>query len=237
MDRLPDEARGLDGFEMQDIPDDAKHCVDFAAFELDYWPQLPRAITSQLPLSLVFAEIMGVIKGSASSCGSLDALSYEEYLHRSSRVAPAFTLESERSLVYEAFERYEVLKRKRHEVDYVDRVIDILRAIQTDPTLQRMLSSLTDEFYIDEVQDQRCVDILLFLHLLKDSRGFHAGGDTAQTISQDSNFRFPISRHCCTSISRELAALRTAKHTLRQQCSSLSRITVLTMELWRWHHS
>ncbi|KAL8718323.1 MAG: hypothetical protein Q9225_004520 [Loekoesia sp. 1 TL-2023] len=180
----------LSRFDILDDLSDVGHCVDFEAFKLDYWPQLPRNITSQLPLSLVYAEIMGVIKGSASSINSSDALNYEEYLHRSSRIAPAFTLESERSLVYEAFQRYEVLKRGRCEVDYVDRVVDVLQAIQTDTTLQRMLSSVIDEIYVDEIQDQRCVDIKLFFHLLKDSRGFHAAGDTAQSISQDSNFRF-----------------------------------------------
>lgn len=170
--------------------DDIGHCIDFATFELDYWPKLPRMVTSRLPLSLVYAEIMGVIKGSATSISSLNALTFEEYLQRSSRIAPTFTLEPERILVYQAFERYEALKRIHQAVDYADRVVDILRAIQSEPTLQRMLSSIVDELYIDEVQDQRCVDIALFLHLLKDSRGFHAGGDTAQAISQDSNFRF-----------------------------------------------
>ncbi|KAL9029644.1 MAG: hypothetical protein Q9196_002143 [Gyalolechia fulgens] len=190
MHRVSREGHGHSGSPEGNRVDDIGHCIDFATFELDYWPKLPRTVTSQLPLSLVYAEIMGVIKGSATSINSLNALTLEEYLQRSSRIAPTFTLELERTLVYQAFERYEDLKRDRQAVDYADRVIDILRAMQTEPTLQRMLSSVVDELYIDEVQDQRCVDIALFLRLLKDSRGFHAGGDTAQAISQDSNFRF-----------------------------------------------
>ena len=59
-----------------------------------------------------------------------------------------------------------------------------------------------------EAQDQRCLDIALLLHVVKDARGFHLGvpismssqriiltsnpaGDTAQCISMDSTFRFP----------------------------------------------
>ncbi|KAL8933685.1 MAG: hypothetical protein Q9216_006254 [Gyalolechia sp. 2 TL-2023] len=190
MHQVSYEDNGSSGSKEGNRVDDTVESIDFAKFELDYWPRLPQNVTSQLPLPLVYAEIMGVIKGSATSISSLNPLTLEEYLHKSSRIAPNFTLESERTLVYQVFERYETLKRGRQAVDYADRVVDILRAIQTEPSLRRMLSSVFDEIYIDEVQDQRCVDITLFLHLLKDGRGFYAGGDTAQAISRDLNFRF-----------------------------------------------
>ncbi|KAL8646450.1 MAG: hypothetical protein Q9210_006135 [Variospora velana] len=168
---------------------DSGGCVDFSAFKQIYWPKIS-AGTSRLPLPLVFAEIMGVIKGSASSIDTLGPLSLDDYLNASSRIAPLFILATERTEVYRAFEQYEKLKRLRSEFDYVDRVIDLLRATRTDPTLQKMMASSIEELYIDEIQDHRSIDIALFLSLMRDSRGFHVAGDTAQAISQDATLRF-----------------------------------------------
>ena len=164
--------------------------VDFHAFKIDYWPHFSPALTKGLPVHLIFAEIMGVIKGSASSRESLESLRYEEYLRRSCRLAPTFVLEAERSRVYEVFKMYEKLKLELGGVDHVDRVIKLLRAVRRDPSLNQLLRSTFDEVYIDEIQDQRCLDIELLLSFIKDGRGFHFAGDTAQAISQDSTFRF-----------------------------------------------
>ncbi|KAI9731582.1 MAG: hypothetical protein M1834_004702 [Cirrosporium novae-zelandiae] len=165
--------------------------VDYYAFKLDYWPRLPSRLTKDLPIELVFAEIIGMIKGSASSRASLIPLCREEYFERSCRLAPAFTLASDRERVYEIFEKYEALKAKWGDVDFVDRVVRVLRAMREDHVLRQHLRSTFDEVYIDEVQDQRCLDIEMLLSIIKDPRGFHLAGDTAQTISQDSTFRFP----------------------------------------------
>ncbi|OCL09185.1 hypothetical protein AOQ84DRAFT_221144 [Glonium stellatum] len=183
--------------------------VDFHAFQLDYWPKFPGRLTKGLPIELVFAEIMGVIKGSASSRTSLAPLRREEYFTRSCRLAPAFAQASDRASVYEIFEMYEALKVGWGDVDYVDRVVRVLGAVRGDSMLRRHMGSVFDEVYFDEVQDQRCLDIELLLSIIKDGRGFHLGeplhssylfpqahfhpsaGDTAQSISQDSTFRFP----------------------------------------------
>ncbi len=164
--------------------------VDDYAFQLDYWPRISHALTKDVSVSLVFAEIMGVIKGSTSSRDSLAPLLREEYLTRSCRLAPNFVLEEERSRVYDIFEMYEILKTERGDVDYVDCDVKILKAVRRDPSLKRVLRSTFDEVYIDEIQDQRCMDIELLLSFVRDGRGFHFAGDTAQAISQDSNFRF-----------------------------------------------
>ena len=164
--------------------------VDFYAFKVDYWPRFPQTLTKGLSVNLVFAEIMGVIKGSVSSWESLAPLSCEEYLTRSCRMAPTFVSEAERLYVYDIFGLYEKLKVERGDVDYVDRVVRMLRAVRRDSSLRQLLQSTFDEVYIDEIQDQRCLDIELFLSFLKDGRGFHFAGDTAQAISHDSTFRF-----------------------------------------------
>lgn len=133
---------------------------------------------------------MGVIKGSSSSGQSLAPLTRQEYLDRSCRLAPVFAVEDDRSLVYDIFERYEDMKQEHQDVDNVDRVVRMMSAIRRNTSLRQLLESAFDEVYIDEVQDQRCVDVQFLLQFIKDSRGLHFAGDTAQAISQDSTFRF-----------------------------------------------
>lgn len=164
--------------------------VDFYGFKVNYWPRFSPSLTKGLSVHLVFSEIMGVIKGSESSRDLLTSLSRTEYLHRSSRLAPSFTLEAERARVYDVFESYEALKHKFGELDYIDRVVKLLRATRHDSSLLQVLRANFDEIYIDEIQDQRCLDIELFLKIARNPRGFHFAGDTAQAISQDSTFRF-----------------------------------------------
>jgi len=164
--------------------------IDFQSFRLDYWPRFPAALVRNLPTELAFAEIMGVIKGSISSRATLKPLSRKEYLELSSRVAPTFTLESEKSRVYDVFEKYHALKLRRQELDGVDRVIKLIRAVRENQRLKNYLEVAFNEIYIDEVQDLRCLDIELLLSIINEGRAFHFAGDTAQTISQDSHFRF-----------------------------------------------
>lgn len=170
--------------------DEPPRFVDFQSFKLDYWPRLPATLTAKLPVELAFAEIMGVIKGSLSSRETLDPLTRNEYLQLSSRLAPAFTLETEKSRIYDIFEKYQALKLHRHESDDVDRVVKAIMAVRENQNLQDYLGASFDEIYVDEVQDLRCLEIELLLSMVKDGRAFHLAGDTAQTISQDSHFRF-----------------------------------------------
>ncbi|KAL9045188.1 MAG: hypothetical protein Q9214_001735 [Letrouitia sp. 1 TL-2023] len=174
------------------LPEDEhpKQLIDFETFKTVYCLHLPSDITKKLPIVLVFAEIMGVIKGSTASRKSLSPLSRSEYLQQSSRLAPTFTLDSDRSSLYEFYETYESYKKQKNGFDYVDRVINVLKAIRKDEQLRETLSKAFDEIFIDEVQDHRILDIEMLLEIVKDSRGFHFAGDTAQTISHDSSFRF-----------------------------------------------
>ena len=129
--------------------------VDYQSFQLDYWPRFSHTITRGLPVALIFAEIMGVIKGSASSRQSLAPLQRKEYLTRSYRLAPGFVSEAERSRVYDVFESYESLKASRAELDDVDRVVMILKALREKSSVERLLKSAFDEIYIDGLCDHR----------------------------------------------------------------------------------
>ena len=135
--------------EREGIIDTSRTVVDYQSFELDYWPRFAQNITKGLPVALVFAEIMGVIKGSARSLESLAALNQEEYVARSRRLAPTFVLDDERNRIYAIFESYETLKTSRGEVDDVDRVVNVLKTMRRDANVKALLESAFDEIYID----------------------------------------------------------------------------------------
>lgn len=164
--------------------------VDFKTFRHKYWPHFPPDVTRGIPPQLVFSEIMGVIKGSNYTCENLGFLQARDYENLSVRIAPNVTSREARVRVFRMFEMYEKLKQQAGNVDTVDWVVCLLRKLRTNPNLRSYLASRVDEFYIDEVQDLRCVDIALLLTLGNDPRAFHFGGDTAQGISQDAVFRF-----------------------------------------------
>ena len=133
---------------------------------------------------------MGIIKGSVHTCKTLKFLELHQYLELSTRGASNATSDLVRAKIFEIFERYEELKLEEGEYDTIDWVIRLLQQIRGNPNVRSLLASCMDEIYVDEVQDQRPVDIALMLELGHDPRGFHFGGDTAQGISQDSVFRF-----------------------------------------------
>ena len=169
----------------------AAQIVDFHTFELEYWPKLAGLLSEKhISVELVFAEILGVIKGSRQSMTTLRPLSEQEYLELSVRLAPNFSSEAERRSVWAVFHKYQALKLQRGETDGVDYVVGVIRKIQADAGFRSLVAATFDEVYVDEIQDLRCLDIELLLTLVNDGRAFHFAGDTAQTISQDSHFRF-----------------------------------------------
>ena len=180
---------GRDRFLDLQLQRDAQS-VDFYAFKLYYWPKFPPPLVKNLSVELAFAEIMGVIKGSIFTIKTLKPLPRDEYLNLTSRVAPMFTLQSEKSQVYDVFEKYETLKFSRREQDGADRVVKAIAALRQRQNVRALLGAAFDEIYVDEVQDLRCLDIELLLNIINDGRGFHFAGDTAQTISSESHFRF-----------------------------------------------
>ena len=146
---IADRSTGLSEGESRTKRHRKPQLVDFYAFKIDYWPKFPGKLTKGLPIELVFAEIMGVIKGSASSRTSLSPLCREEYFTRSSRLAPAFARADERARVYDIFEIYETLKAEWKDVDYVDRVVRVLGAVRRDHMLKRHMGSVFDEVFFD----------------------------------------------------------------------------------------
>ncbi|KAF8461600.1 hypothetical protein BDZ91DRAFT_736591 [Kalaharituber pfeilii] len=164
----------------------AGELVDFTIFKAAYWPKMG---ASKLDPGLVFSEIMGVIKGAGSSKNGFRPLSRDEYIARSPNLAPSFPSQSERELLYSIYENYERMKKQRRDHDSIDKVMSVLNAV-SQPSMKRRLYDILQEIYVDEVQDQRAIEIELLLHLVQNPRGIHFAGDSAQCISNDSAFRF-----------------------------------------------
>ncbi|KAI9892526.1 MAG: hypothetical protein M1814_001483 [Vezdaea aestivalis] len=170
--------------------DEIERLVDFSSFKINYWSRFPPSLIQKVPTELAFAEIMGVIKGSKLSRETLAPLSEIEYSQLSSRLAPTFSNQTDRSRLYEIYQKYERLKSARGELDDIDRIVSLLRSFRQQPALLDYFAMTLDDIYVDEVQDLRTIEIEILLSLLEDGTAFHFAGDTAQTISQDSTFRF-----------------------------------------------
>lgn len=127
----------------------SQRVLDFRIFKNEYWCRFPSTITKFLSADLVFAEIMGVIKGSIGSGDALGAVSLEQYLNTSSRSASTFTTESERGQCYDLYERYEKYKTEQGDIDQVDRVIALLKAIKSTPSFDDTLKQSFHELYVD----------------------------------------------------------------------------------------
>ncbi|KAF8539048.1 hypothetical protein BDD12DRAFT_981228 [Trichophaea hybrida] len=135
----------------------------------EYWRRLPGILTRRIPADMAYVDIMGVIKGSASLDTNLEPLSRDVYTAKRWKLAPNFTKEIERNAVYSLYESYEKIKQKRGEIDDTDRVIRIFKSLRESPELQEDVVRLLHEIYVD-------------------------AGDTAQSISKDSLFRFATAK-------------------------------------------
>ncbi|KAI6046365.1 hypothetical protein EDC04DRAFT_2598161 [Pisolithus marmoratus] len=138
--------------------------VSYEVFVNMYWPHFAQYLTKGRDPWLVFGEIMGIIRGSEKSLefddGSLDK---KTYCGLPSRSNPTFS--GQRESVYAIYEAYSKLKRQRQHHDVADR-------------------------YVDEAQDNLLIDALLLKLLCNNPKGLFWAGDTAQTISAGSSFRF-----------------------------------------------
>lgn len=168
--------------------DDAEahdYFVTYDVFANQYWPHFPQNLTRNLSPWLVFSEFMGIVKGSehALTCpeGVLNRASYLCLPHRSN---PNFA--NQRGILYDIFEIYTKVKRQRRHYDVADRTHAILKVLRS----QRFPGKQIDYLYIDEAQDNLLIDALLLRQLCRHTDGLFWAGDTAQTISAGSSFRF-----------------------------------------------
>ncbi|KAI1785405.1 hypothetical protein LXA43DRAFT_132191 [Ganoderma leucocontextum] len=159
--------------------------VSARRFVATYWNHFPRNLVKGLDPASVFGEIMGVIKGSEGTVntprGHLDR---EVYIRLSPRSQPTFAAMRDR--VYDIFERYLSLKRRRNERDDADRTHELLSLLKANGLPGRPVELL----FNDEAQDNLIVDMLLLRSLCNNPNGLCWAGDTAQTIALGSSFKF-----------------------------------------------
>jgi hypothetical protein len=141
--------------------------VDDFIFETVYWKHFPASLKKQVSKSLAYADIMGVIKGSACLEKKLQPLSKEEYMSRRSKNAPNFALQSQRSAVYSLYESYESLKKSLCQFDNVDRVISVLRYLNEYPDFCNQIQTVINEIYVDGQSYYQCCHSRSDIRLLK----------------------------------------------------------------------
>ncbi|RPD59349.1 hypothetical protein L226DRAFT_576154 [Lentinus tigrinus ALCF2SS1-7] len=154
--------------------------VSETKFVAEYWPHLR---TKGLDPSFVFAEFIGIIKGSEKALarpeGYLDQETYCE--SRRSQTISA----DQRESIYRSFQAYLKRKAEREEWDAADRSHALIKSLRGGVPGQAI-----DFMYVDEAQDNLLIDSLILRNLCRNPHGMFWAGDTAQTISAGSAFRF-----------------------------------------------
>ncbi|KAF8416944.1 hypothetical protein EV426DRAFT_624835 [Tirmania nivea] len=165
--------------------------IDYNVFCKRYWGKRYQDCRKYgLEPDLVFPEILGIIKGSTSLKRDFKPLSRQEYLRQTEEKAPVFARDDLRDRVYNLYENYEKKKRNYWDRDDIDRAIHILKSLEDKSELKEQVQTLFDEVYVDEVQDNKLLEIDLLFTLVKNPHGIHFAGDTAQCVSGDNTFRF-----------------------------------------------
>ncbi|KAI0638791.1 hypothetical protein C8Q77DRAFT_1044775, partial [Trametes polyzona] len=163
--------------------------IDDKAFLTTYWAHFPDELTTRLNPDIVFSEFIGtllmagVIQGSEaalnSETGYLDRMTY---CGRNSRSLVQDW--ARRNVIYDLFLLYRTKKRQLWQRDAADRYI--VQALRKEGLPGRSI----DFLYVDEAQDNLLVDTYVLNTLCPNTRGMFWAGDTAQTISAGSAFRF-----------------------------------------------
>jgi ATP-dependent exoDNAse (exonuclease V) beta subunit len=114
--------------------------------------------------ALVFAEVMGVIKGSVEALVSpAGHLSEQAYLALAQQRTSSLTV-LQRQQVYSLYLQYERYKRQAWQYDHMDRVLYVYRQLAAadaagEPLVDRCQE--VDRVYVDEVQDLSMAQLYL----------------------------------------------------------------------------
>ncbi|KAM0755421.1 hypothetical protein T439DRAFT_375789 [Meredithblackwellia eburnea MCA 4105] len=166
--------------------------VDSSVFT-SWWSSFDQRLTANLDPTLVWTEILGIVKGSSGVArNDKPYLTEEQYLELSERGAPAFV--GKREVVFRILKAYQRLKAERGMWDAADRTHRILKALEElddEGNGGVQAHQLKIAFLaIDEAQDLLLLDYQLLRKLCPSPTGLTIVGDTAQTIFAGSSFRF-----------------------------------------------
>ncbi|KAH7337987.1 hypothetical protein B0J17DRAFT_706450 [Rhizoctonia solani] len=157
--------------------------VTFEVFVAGYWRHFDYQLIKGLDPALVYSEFLGIIEGSEAALSSkLGALTRDEYSSLSHKKS---SFASQRGRVYDLYEAYRKRKRQLGGYDAAERSHALVLA-----TNEKVPGFKFDCLYIDEAQDNLLIDMKLLHNLSNNPHGIFVAGDTAQTISAGSSFRF-----------------------------------------------
>ncbi|CAE6419472.1 unnamed protein product, partial [Rhizoctonia solani] len=167
----------------EDLQQARRAAVTFEIFVAAYWPHFDFRLTKGLDPALVYSEFLGIIGGSElalqSPTGALSRDEYTSLSHRKSSFA------SQRDRVYDLYELYRKRKQFLGGYDSAERTHALVNALNLS-----VPGSKIDCLYVDEAQDNLLIDTKLLHSLSNNPHGIFMAGDTAQTISAGSSFRF-----------------------------------------------
>ncbi|KAF8807162.1 hypothetical protein BYT27DRAFT_7189247 [Phlegmacium glaucopus] len=167
------------------FPKKFSRLITYAVFLEEYWPHFSQKLTKGLNPALVFSELMSVIQGSEEAlCQDNRFLDQTTYQHLSHRTQ--YTFANRRGTIHSIFMLYLKQKRMVNEYDAADRTHRVINAIQDGGVPGQKI----DYLYVDEAQDNLLIDALFLRSLVRNPHGLFWAGDTAQTISVGSSFRF-----------------------------------------------
>ncbi|KEP48489.1 putative P-loop nucleoside triphosphate hydrolase, partial [Rhizoctonia solani 123E] len=169
--------------KMEQIKKNKHASMTFDVFVLAYWPHFNQSLTCGLDPALVYNEIIGIIQGSEGTLNSESGvLSRDEYLGLGRGNS---LLSLRREDIYTLYESY--CKAGGQCYDAAERTHTLLVATRNG---RHIPGPKVDALYIDEVQDNLLIDNKLLFNFCNNPHGILMAGDTAQTISAGSSFRF-----------------------------------------------
>ncbi|XP_048238473.1 TPR and ankyrin repeat-containing protein 1-like [Haliotis rufescens] len=135
--------------------------------------------------SLVWSEILSLIKGSFEAMSKLDGhLTLEEYIDIGRKKSPFFS--GERDVIYAIYMKYKRFIRKEAMFDEADVVFDIYKRCKAELDMPWTIHQL----YVDETQDFTQAELLLLMSISQNPNDIFLTGDTAQCIMRGIAFRF-----------------------------------------------
>ncbi|KAG1881873.1 hypothetical protein C8R48DRAFT_682497 [Suillus tomentosus] len=184
--------------------------VTYDVFANQYWPNFPWNLTKNLS-SVIFSWIVkGSEHGLTCPEGVLDRPNYIRLSHRS---YPNFA--NQRGILYDIFECYTKIKKQRRHHDAADRTHAILKVLQS----QRFPGQQIDYLYLlhsslTEITLE--LSVVVLRRLCRNPDGLFWAGDTAQTISAGSSFRFDDLKAFLYRVEQQDISVNSAGACLRQ---------------------
>ncbi|VDI43180.1 Hypothetical predicted protein [Mytilus galloprovincialis] len=166
---------------------DPRREVTYEVFEDVIWPRIIgkfKKHKGKYHPSLVWTEIMSIIKGSYEAIYGGRFLDKNSYFEIGKKQAPAFV--DEREILYSFFLEYEHIRQNKHMFDQTDLVQNLYQRFRK----QKNPKWKVNEIYVDEAQDFAQAELFLLIKLCESPHGMFVTGDTAQSIMKGIAFRF-----------------------------------------------